>query len=277
MKDVMKVYQVQSKVCTRKEDTLNAVSWWMEKAAAAGADLVALPEMFGCPYDTAAFPKYAEAVGGPLWRRCADLAKAYGMYLSAGSMPELGLGGKIYNTAYVFDRQGHQIARHRKMHLFDIDIAGGQYFKESDTLTAGNEITVFNTKWSKMGLCICYDFRFPELARLMTDRGAQIIFVPAAFNETTGPLHWELMFRSRAVDNQVFTVGTAPACDKSASYHSWGHSIAVSPWGKILNQLDRQEGYQFTAIDFAEVAAVRRQLPLLRHRRLDIYNLTEIK
>ena len=273
----MQLLQLQTKVFADKAQTLSYLEKFIDDVITAQTDFIALPEMFCCPYENKFFPLYAEKHGGAVYQFCRHLAQKHRVYISAGSLPEINERGEIFNTAYVFDDSGREIARHAKMHLFDIDIAGGQYFKESDTLTAGNEITVFNTKWGKMGLCICYDFRFPELARLMTDRGAQIIFVPAAFNETTGPLHWELMFRSRAVDNQVFTVGTAPACDKFASYHSWGHSIAVSPWGKILNQLDRQEGYQFTAIDFAEVAAVRRQLPLLCHRRLDIYNLTEIK
>lgn len=126
-----------------------------------------------------------------------------------------------------------------------------------------------------MGLCICYDFRFPELARLMVNLGAKIILVPAAFNMTTGPLHWELLFQSRAVDNQVFTIGTAPARNLNASYHSYGHSIIVSPWGKILNQADFEETALFTTINLNEINLVREQIPLLRHRRLDIYELTQ--
>ena len=105
--------------------------------------------------------------------------------------------GKIRNTAYVFDRQGNQIAKHSKVHLFDIDVKGGQSFKESDTLTPGDHSTVFETEFGIMGLCICFDFRFPELARRMALDGAKAIFVPAAFNMTTGPAHWEVMFRSR--------------------------------------------------------------------------------
>ena len=179
---------------------------------------------------------------------------------------EIADDGSVYNTAYVFDREGRQIAKHRKVHLFDIDVKGGQCFKESDTLTAGNSATVFETEFGKMGLCICYDFRFPELARRMVLEGANVIFVPAAFNMTTGPAHWEVLFRSRAIDNQVFTFGTAPARDIDASYHSWGHSIAVSPWGTVLNQMEAEAGIQITSINLDEVAAIRDQLPLLKHR-----------
>ena len=160
------------------------------------------------------------------------------------------------------------------MHLFDIDVKGGQYFKESDTLTPGDQVTVFDTEFGKMGLCICYDFRFPELARLMVDEGAQVIIVPAAFNMTTGPLHWELMFRQRAVDNQVYTIGAAPARDLNAGYHSWGHSIAADPWGKVLMEMEEKPDVEIVELDLDEVKKVREQLPLLKHRRGDIYALT---
>ena len=194
----------------------------------------------------------------------------YQVYLSAGSVPESDKAGNVYNTAYVFDREGRQIAKHRKVHLFDIDVKGGQRFKESDTLTAGDKSTVFGTEFGPMGLCICYDFRIPELARRMVLDGARVILVPAAFNMTTGPAHWEILFRSRAVDNQVFTFGTAPARDMDASYHSWGHSIAVSPWGTVLNQMEAEGGMQITSINLDEVEQVREQLPLLKHRMADL-------
>ena len=122
-------------------------------------------------------------------------------------------------------------AKHRKVHLFDIDVKGGQRFKESDTLTAGDKSTVFDTEFGPMGLCICYDFRFPKLARRMVLDEAQVILVPAAFNMTTGPAHWEILFRSRAVDNQVFTFGTAGPCQGYGRFLPllWGpfHSLSL--------------------------------------------------
>ena len=190
-------------------------------------------------------------------------------------MPERSEDGRIYNTAYVFDREGQCAARHRKMHLFNIDVAGGQRFFESDTLSAGNVVTVFDTEFGKLGLCVCYDIRFPELSRLMALRGAKAILVPAAFNHTTGPKHWELLFRAQAMFHQLYTIGTASALDESAAYHSWGHSIAVDPWGEVLAQMDTREGAQLVELDFSEVDAVRRQIPLLRHRRTDVYTLFE--
>ena len=269
----IKIAQLQLPVYADKAATYAHVSAACEKAAGMGADLIALPEMFCCPYEVQNFPRYAEKEGGPTWQFAADLARKHHLYLSAGSMPERDDEGRIYNTAYVFDRDGACIAKHRKMHLFDINVKGGQSFQESITLTPGNEVTTFDTEFGTFGLCICYDFRFPELARLMALKGALLLLVPAAFNMTTGPAHWELTFRSQALYNQVFAIGTAPARDLSASYHSWGHSIVTDPWGRVVSQMDETEGLQFTALDLALTSEVREQLPLLRHRREDVYTL----
>lgn len=272
----IRIAQLQLPVFPSKEDTKRHVTAACEKAAAQGADLIALSEMFCCPYEVQNFPLYAEKEGGPTWQFAADLARRLGVYLSAGSMPEADEEGRIYNTAYVFDRSGRQIAKHRKMHLFDINVVGGQSFQESITLTPGNEVTTFDTEFGPMGLCICYDFRFPELSRLMALEGAQLLLVPAAFNMTTGPAHWELTFRSQAVYNQVYAIGTAPARDLSASYHSWGHSIVTDPWGSVMAQMDEAEGMQITDIDLDRVAEIREQLPLLQHRRTDVYELRSL-
>lgn len=263
----------QTRVWESREKNLMQMEELMEKSSLEAVDLVTFPEMFCCPYVTSCFPAYAEKEGGETWQRCSALARKHGVYLSAGTVPELGEDGRIYNTAYVFDRQGNQIAKHRKMHLFDINVKDGQYFRESDTLAAGDEITVFETEFGKIGLCICYDLRFPELARLMVDAGAELIIVPAAFNLTTGPAHWELLFRSRAVDNQVYIIGTAPARDMAAEYHSWGHSLVVDPWGRILSQLEEKEGQLRCELDMEKETGIREQLPLLKHRRKDLYEI----
>ena len=200
------------------------------------------------------------------------VAKEKKIYLVGGSIPEL-CGDQVYNTSYVFDPEGKCIARHRKTHLFDIDVEDGQSFRESDTLSPGSDVTTFETPWGTMGLCICFDFRFEELARLMALRGAKVIFVPAAFNMTTGPAHWELLFRQRAVDNQCFTVGTSPARDDEASYIAWGHSIVCDPWGSVVHQCDEHAQVALTELDLSRVDAVRKQLPVLSARRDDLYEL----
>lgn len=272
----IKVANIQMKVTAGKEENIRTAEGYIEVISKENVDIVLLPEMFNCPYKTTAFPIYAEYEGGPSWQRCADIAAKYQIYLVAGTMPEKDLEGNIYNTAYIFDRKGNQIGKHRKAHLFDIDIEGGQKFRESDTLTAGNKATVFETEFGKIGICICYDFRFPELSRLMVDKGVKVILVPGAFNMTTGPAHWELLFRSRALDNQVFTVGTAPARDENSTYISWGHSIVVSPWGDVINQMEEKEGYMINELDLSQVDKIREELPLLMNRRKDIYKLVEL-
>lgn len=264
---------LQTPVSPEKEKNLDRIAEVLERDILRDVDLITLPEMFACPYDTQVFPEYAEPEGGPTWKFLSRLAAEKKIYLSAGSIPEVDDEGKVYNTAYVFDREGRQIAKHRKVHLFDIDIEGGQAFRESATLTAGNKATVFDTEFCKMGLCICYDIRFPELARLMADQGAKVILCPGAFNLTTGPAHWELLFRSRAVDNQVYYIGTSPARDLNASYVAYGHSLVVDPWGIIVSEMDERAQVRVVDIELDRVDEVREQLPLMKHRRKDIYEL----
>lgn len=270
----IRILQAQIKTTPLPDEAIAKVQDICCQAQNQKVNLVSLPEMFCCPYETKSFPLYAEPEGGQIFSACAAIAKTYKLYLAAGSMAERDAQGHIYNTAYIFSPKGELITKHRKIHLFDIDIKNGQTFKESDTLSPGQNITVFPTEFGPIGLCICYDFRFPELGRLMALQGAQIVLVPAAFNLTTGPLHWELTFRSQAVFNQFFALGTAPARDLSASYHSWGHTIAVDPWGRILAELDEKEGQQIVDLDLNRIKQVRQQLPLLQHRRTDLYSLT---
>ncbi|MDW7668217.1 MAG: carbon-nitrogen hydrolase family protein [Bacillota bacterium] len=271
----MKIAQIQMKVYPDKEKNLKEVEKYLENMKEENTDIVVLPEMFNCPYDKSLFEEYSEKQGGKTWSKLSELAEKYNIYLFAGSIPEKVDSGEVYNTSYIFDRKGKQIGKHRKVHLFDIDIEGGQTFIESEILTPGKDLTVVDTEFGKIGLMICYDIRFPEWSRLMSLKGAQVIIVPGAFNMTTGPAHWEISFRVRALDNQVFTVGTAPAQDKEASYTSYGNSILVSPWGKIIDRMGYEDGYIINDIDLREVKEVRKQLPLLQHRRTDLYDIIE--
>lgn len=271
-RNTLRIASVQLAKQPTKEETYAHIRALVGAIPDGAADLVMLPEMWNGPYDARLFPTFAEPDGGPSWQFLSALAKEKRVYLCGGSIAERE-GERVYNTSYVFDPEGRQIAKHRKMHLFDIDVTGGQRFFESDTLTAGDSVTVFDTPFCRIGLCICYDFRFPELARLTVDAGAKVLLVPAAFNMTTGPAHWELLFRSRAVDNQVYTVGVAPARDPDASYRSWGHSIVCSPWGDVLMQADETETVRITALDLDRLERVRKELPVLKQRRTDVYRL----
>lgn len=270
----LKVGLIQMKVHNDKEENLLRAANLIKKISSEKPDIVILPEMFSCPYITSNFPIYAEEEGDYSYNFLSNIAKENNIYLVAGSIPEID-NNKIYNTSYVFNRYGEKIGKHRKVHLFDIDIKGKQTFKESDTLNAGDEVTVFDTEFGKIGLCICYDFRFPELTRLMVNKGAKAIIVPASFNMTTGPAHWHVMFRSRAIDNQVYTIGCSPARDYNSSYISYGHSLIVSPFGEVLCELDDKEDTMTYTIDLDYVDKVREELPLLYHRRNDLYKLIE--
>ena len=272
----IKVAAIQMPTVTDKMQNVRTAGIYLEKIKDEKPDFVILPEMFCCPYQTQNFPVYAEEEGGPVWQQLSEYAQQYGIYLIGGSMPEKDAEVKVYKTSYIFDRQGKQIGKHRKVHLFDIDVTGGQTFKESDTLTAGDHDTVFDTEFGRMGVMLCFDIRFPELARMMVNDGAKAIFVPAAFNMTTGPAHWELSFRTRALDNQIYMIGCAPMRDESAGYISWGHSIVTDPWGRVIDMLDEKEGVLLTELDLDYEEQVREELPLLKSRRKDMYRLEKL-
>ncbi|MEG0830291.1 MAG: carbon-nitrogen hydrolase family protein [Anaerovoracaceae bacterium] len=241
------------------------------KAASQGAHIVALPEMWNCPYSNDYFKKYAEPANGKTVEFMSNLAAQNGIYLIGGSIPELD-GDKVYNTSFSFDPAGSLIGKHQKVHLFDIDVKGGIRFMESDTLTAGENITMLPTKFGTIGVAICYDVRFPELFRKMTLAGAKLIVLPAAFNLTTGPAHWELTMRARALDNQIYFAAVSPARDLSGPYQAYGGTCIISPWGDVKAMADEKEQIILKEIDFDYVDEIRDQLPLLKHRREEIYS-----
>ena len=148
---------------------------------------------------------------------------------------------------------------------------------ESDTLTAGDSVTVIDTQYGKIAVAICFDIRFSDFFRVMGDMGAQLIVIPAAFNMTTGPIHWDLAFRMRALDQQCFIAGCSPARDTEASYVAWGNSTVADPWGQVVDKLDENEGILYVDLDMAKVEKVRRELPLLKHLRRDLYQLEWVK
>ena len=268
----MRIGLCQLPVTGSLEQNHAAMSAMVRAAADQACEVVCLPEMWCCPYENAAFTTFAEHHGEKTWQILRQTAIDCGVYLIGGSVPERE-GARLYNTCYVFSLAGEQIARHRKVHLFDIDVPGGQRFMESDTFTPGDAITVFDTSLGKIGVAICFDIRFAEQFRVMALEGAKAIFVPGAFNMTTGPAHWQLSFRMRAVDNQCFLCGCAPARDLSASYHSYGHSLVCDPWGNVLQELDETSGLLVQEMDLTEADAIRTQIPILKNRRTDLYRL----
>ena len=263
----------QLNVVEEKETNIQKARAMIHLAAEQGARLVVLPEMFNCPYRAEAFPGYAETYPtGDTFSMLSSAARQEGIYLVGGSVPERE-GERVYNASFIFGPDGSLLGRHRKIHLFDVDLSGGIRVKESSTLGAGEKITLVSTEFGPLGVAICYDIRFPELIRLMAFQGAKVIVVPAAFNMTTGPAHWDLVFRARAVDNQSFVVAASPARDASAGYVAYGHSMMVDPWGVVVARAGAGEEVLTAALDLAGIDRIRAELPLLAHRRTDLYSL----
>ncbi|XP_061399342.1 omega-amidase NIT2-like [Musca vetustissima] len=234
--------------------------------------LVALPECFNSPYGTKYFPEYAETIpNGESAKTLSELAKELGVYIVGGSIPELGEDNKLYNTCTVWCPEGKLIAKHRKVHLYDTDVKGGIRFKESDTLSPGNQFTIIEIDGHKIGIGICYDIRFEEMAKLYRIEGCEMLMYPAAFNMTSGPLHWELLQRARANDNQLYVVTISPARDETADYVAYGNSMVVDPWAKVIKQAKEYEETIIADIDFSLVESVRQQITVFPQRRLDMY------
>lgn len=235
--------------------------------------LVALPECFNSPYGTKYFRDFSEDVpNGITSKTLSQLAKDHDIYIVGGTIIEKDDNDDIYNTCTIWDPNGNLIGKHRKMHLFDIDVEGGIRFKESDTLSAGNDFTIAEVDGHKIGIGICYDIRFEEMARIYRNEGCEMIIYPSAFNMTTGPLHWELLQRSRANDNQVFVATISPARDESADYVAYGHSMVVDPWAKIIKSAESGEETVVVDVDFSLVNQVRQQIPTSFQRRIDLYS-----
>lgn len=260
----------QLPVSEDKEENVRRAVSAISVASSSGAAVVALPEMWNTPYATKNFPRYSETIPGPTCAAISEAARSCGCYVIAGSIPERD-GALVFNTSVTFDPRGEVVAKHRKVHLFEVD-APGITFHESETLAAGANATSFDTPFGSIGVAICFDVRFPELARhLVVDRGCGFLVFPGAFNMTTGPAHWDLLLRARAVDNQCFVAAVAPARDASASYVSWANSMIVDPWGRVVAAAAEGPETISATIDFERIASVRKSLPVLSGRREDLY------
>lgn len=300
----VKVALCQLSVGDDKSRNIDAMVAAVRAAARDGAALVVLPEMWNCPYANASFPTYAEVIdpsarwgpaneslhtsntsSSPSVAALAAVARETGVVLVGGSIPERDSenASLLYNACCVFDGDGALIAKHRKTHLFDLDIPGEISFRESDTLAAGDALTVVDTDVGRLGIGVCFDLRFPELAAVCANRGASMLVYPGAFNTVTGPLHWELLQRARAVDNQCFVLTCSPARDRDArarsppAYEAWGHSTVVGPFAEILATTDERESIVTAECDLEQIATRRRNMPLETQRRGDLYALVDRK
>ncbi|PNP42920.1 hypothetical protein TGAMA5MH_05666 [Trichoderma gamsii] len=281
LKKPIKISCIQLASGADKDANLKHAAEKVAEAAQSGSKLVVLPECFNSPYGTNYFPNYAETLlpspptkeQSPSFHALSAMAAENSIYLVGGSIPELEPETKkYYNTSLTFGPDGKLLATHRKTHLFDIDIPGKITFKESEVLSAGNKVTLVDLpEYGKIGIAICYDVRFPELATIAARRGAFALIYPGAFNLTTGNLHWRLLAQGRAVDNQIYVAFCSPARDMSASYNAWGHSLIVNPMAKILVEADENETTVQAELVGEDIAEARKNIPLNTQRRFDVY------
>lgn len=259
----MKIALIQMSGFLEKEKTIEKMIFKVREAAKKDVDIIVLPEMWNCPYGTKFFREYGETKDGRSVAEMSNLAKELGVYIFGGTISEI-KKDKIYNTCFIFNRQGERIGEHRKKHLFDVDIKGKMKFKESEVLSSGNKLTVVDTEFGKIGVAVCFDIRFVDDFSYMTkNMGAKMFIVPAAFNATTGPIFWEAIMRGRAIDNQVFIAACAPARDKDAPYAAYGHSCIINPWGEVLEMLELEESIIYMDLDITSVDSARVQIPIL--------------
>ncbi|CAF1786601.1 unnamed protein product [Brassica napus] len=271
----------QLSVTTDKKRNISHAKDAIEEAASKGAKLVLLSEMWNTPYTKGSFRVFAEDVdaGGdasPSTAMLSEVSKRLKITIIGGSIPEKS-GGRLYNTCCVFGSDGELKAKHRKIHLFDIDIPGKITYMESRTFTPGETPTVVDTDVGRIGIGICYDIRFQELAMMYAARGAHLLCYPGAFNMTTGPLHWELLQRARATDNQLYVATCSSARDYGYCYVAWGHSSLVGPFGEIIATTEHEEAIIIAEIDYSFLEQRRSNLPLNKQRRGDLYQLVDIQ
>jgi predicted amidohydrolase len=257
---------------TADKDRNRATAERLVRAAAAdGAELVVLPEKWSILGDPDALRAGGEPLDGPTLAAAAGWARELGIHLVAGSIAErLEDGDRLANTSVLFGPDGERIAVYRKIHMFDVDV-GGIAYRESATEDAGEEIVTAPVGEAELGLAICYDVRFPELMRILAIRGAQVITLPSAFTRPTGSAHWEILVRARAIENQLFVVASGQIGVAPPHYDSWGHSMIVDPWGRVLAEAPDDECFVAADLDFAEQERIRESLPALANRRPGVY------
>ncbi len=284
----MRVGAIQTTAGPDRQANLDTTAALVAEAAEAGAGLVVLPEYFSVAGSPSFLRRHAESLDGPTVAWGSEMAREHGIHLLAGSFPERPAGSgdpvatddRLFNTSCLIGPDGRTLAVYRKVHLFDVDLHSTT-FRESATMAPGTELAVVTLDTAPagdlpstvVGLSICYDLRFPEPYRIMTLRGATVLVVPSAFTAATGPAHWELLLRARAVENEAFVVGAGQVGDLPPGMPAChGHTMVVDPWGTVVaERTDPSPGVVVAELDMSRVGQVRAELPVLAHRRPEAY------
>jgi len=273
----MLVAAVQLTSKANKKKNLSVAKALMERAVRQGAELVALPEYFSFMGSKAEMLKEAERPGhGAAYELCQNFARKHEVYILAGTIPMSGLGEgtkKLVNRSVLFGPKGKELGHYDKMHLFDSDLGDTRSYRESETFKPGSGIEVADTPFGKTGFSVCYDLRFPEMYRSIALRGARVVFVPAAFTMYTGKDHWLPLLKARAIENQVYVIAPAQIGKNSTFQTSYGKSCIIDPWGNIIALAPDCETVIVADLDFKFLSKVRKELPVLKHYRSDIFSL----
>ncbi|MFZ4538005.1 carbon-nitrogen hydrolase family protein [Propionivibrio sp.] len=261
-----RVAAVQMVSTPRVEENLQTAAALVAEAVAQGAELVALPEYFpimGLGDGDKIKVREADG-GGPIQDFLAQTARQHGIWLVGGSIPLIASdAGKVFNSCIAYNPQGERVARYDKIHLFGFE-NGAERYNESATIEAGSRTAAFATPFGRVGLSICYDMRFPELYRALG--ATDLLVIPAAFTETTGRAHWEILLRARAIENQCYVLAVAQGGKHENGRETHGNSMLIDPWGVILDRKLKGPGIVLGELDHARIAEIRASLPALRHR-----------
>jgi deaminated glutathione amidase len=265
------VIQVNSR--DNPAENLSNVERFLDQAADMGAQFVGLPEFWTYLGPYSGFDEVAQTIPGPVIERLQEKARKHKFIVHGGSIVERHhqFTGKFYNTSVLINRDGGIVARYRKIHLFDVNLSNGEKHYESERIMPGDDIVTAEIDGITFGLTICYDLRFPELYRLLTLRGAQIIMVPAGFTLHTGRDHWEVLLRARAIENLCYIVAPAQVGTYPPNRQCFGRSMIVNPWGLVLAQAQDTPTIILADIDLTQIERARAQIPGLENRRPAAY------
>ncbi len=262
---------IQMNSSSRVEDNLKLATTLLQQAAGQGAVLAVLPENFSqMPLSEKQRLQAAEPFSaGPIQDFLSEISNQLKLWIIAGTISiNAKTENKVRSSCLVYDEQGQCVCRYDKQHLFDVDLANGESYKESSYIEPGNQAQLINTPIGRIGLSICYDLRFPEYYRHLSEQGADIITVPSAFTFTTGQAHWLTLLRARAIENQVYILAPGQTGKHDNGRSTFGHSVIFDPWGEQLELLKDGNGVIFTEINHNRIVQVREQIPCLKHRKL---------
>lgn len=270
-----KVGLVQMRSGLYPQTNLAAALAAIDEAASAGASYVLTPEMTNIMEvkRERLFAALAEEQHDPTLAALRHAARRHGIFIHAGSLAIKLSADKAANRSFLIDRSGDIVARYDKIHMFDVDLANGESYRESRNYRAGELAVTADLPWGKLGVTVCYDLRFPSLYRALAEAGASFFSIPSAFTKQTGEAHWHVLMRARAIENGCFVFAAAQGGRHENGRETFGHSLVVDPWGRILAEAGVEPGVILAEIDPAQVVAARAKIPSLRHGRR--FELTE--